>query len=423
MSSDRQAPKALTAGDFPGVKALIERHVAAKDVAGIVVAAAIGDDEPVFISAGETGFASGKPVGPDSIHRIFSQTKPVTGISIMMLIEEGLIGLDQPLGDIIPELANLHVLSNPDAGEVTELKSAPTVRHLLTHTAGFSYALQMDPIGARYRAQGIEPGYRVQAHRTQGAPVLRDTQDFIERLAQLPLSHEPGDIWLYSVSIDILGAIVERVTKKTLGAFFQERIFGPLGMADTGFIVPQDKAKRLVALPERRGEEWIVADDPADSAYTKPAMESGGGALVSTARDYMRFTAMLAGEGETRGVRLLRPDTVRLARSNLMPMGLSMQFFGNVLPGMGHGAAMQVPHYATTMPAGVFGWGGAAGTGMWVDPAHRLHIVLMTQYWPAEINLSLRESPAAAVYADLGLWPAGPRTSLLERRANARLLN
>ena len=122
--------------------------------------------------------------------------------------------------------------------------------------------------------------------------------------------------------------------------------------------------ERLVALPERRGEEWVVADDPADSAYAKPAMEAGGGALVSTARDYMRFTAMLAGEGETRGVRLLRPDTVRLARSNMLPMGLSMQFFGNVLPGMGHGAAMQVPHYATGMPAGVFGWGGAAGFGI-----------------------------------------------------------
>jgi CubicO group peptidase (beta-lactamase class C family) len=422
MSSDSPAPKALTTSDFPGVKALIERHVAAKDVAGIVVAAAIGDDEPAFISAGETGFNTGKAVGPDSIHRIFSQTKPVTGISIMMLIEEGLIGLDQPLGEIIPELANLHVLADPNAGIVREPKVLPTVRHLLTHTAGFSYALQMDPIGARYRAQGIEPGYRVQAHRTEGAPVLRDTQDFIERLSQLPLSYDPGEIWHYSVGIDVLGAIVERISKKTLGAFFAERIFGPLGMVDTGFVVPPEKTKRLVTLPERRGEEWIVADDPADSAYAKPTMESGGGALVSTARDYMRFTAMLAGEGETRGVRLLRPDTVRLARSNMMPMGLSMQFFGNVLTGMGHGAAMQVPHYAAAMPAGVFGWGGAAGTGMWVDPAHKLHIVLMTQYWPAEINLSLRESPANAVYADLGLWPAGPRTSLTERRA-ARVLN
>jgi len=423
MSSDSPAPKALTASDFPGLKALIERHVSARDVAGIVVATAIGDDEPAFISAGETGFNTGKPVGADSIHRIFSQTKPVTGISIMMLIEEGRIGLDQPLGEIIPELANLHVLADPNAGIVREVKVLPTVRHLLTHTAGFSYALQTDPIGARYRAQGIEPGYRVQAHRTEGAPVLRDTQDFIERLSQLPLSCDPGEIWHYSVAIDVLGAIVERVAKQTLGAFFAERIFGPLGMVDTGFIVPADKARRLVALPERNVDgDWIVADDPADSVYTKPAMESGGGALVSTARDYMRFTAMLAGEGETRGVRLLRPDTVRLARTNLMPPGLSMQFFGNVLAGMGHGAAMQVPHYATTMPAGVFGWGGAAGTGMWVDPTHKLHIVLMTQYWPAEINLSLRESPAAAVYADLGLWPVGPRTSLLERRS-ARVLN
>ena len=134
--------------------------------------------------------------------------------------------------------------------------------------------------------------------------------------------------------------------------------------------------------------------------------------MVSTARDYMRFTAMLAGEGETNGVRLLAPETVRLARSNLFPPGVQVQFYGNVLPNLGFGAAMQVTLAPAQMPQGVFGWGGAAGTGMWVDPIHRLHMVLMTQYMPAEINLSLREEPATAAYADLGLWPAGGRTRL-----------
>jgi len=398
---------------FPCVRRLFEGHVAAGDIAGAVLAVAIGDSEPCFVSVGETGMSSGLLVGPDSIHRIYSQTKPVTGVSILILIEEGLIDLDQPIGDILPALADLPVLVAQEGEAVRPARRQPTIRDLLTHTAGFTYALQASPLAARYRSEGIEPGLRISLHRSESPPP-RDLKEMVERLSRLPLARDPGEMFEYSLSIDILGAIVEEVSGQPLDTFFAERIFDPLGMRDTGFIVSPDRLDRLVNLHQRRADgSWQLIDDPADSAYAKAALLSGGGGLVSTARDYIRFTAMLAGEGQTLGVRLLRPETVRLARSNLLPAGIGVQFSGYVLPDMGYGAAMQVLLTANGMPAGVFGWGGAAGTGMWVDPIHRLHMVLMTQYMPAEINLGLRQGPAIAAYRDLELWPEGSRISLI----------
>ncbi len=406
------SPSGFDESMFPGVTALFEQHVGERDVAGAVLSVAVGDEDPCFICVGQTGVDTGRPVRSDSIHRIYSQTKPVTGVAIMMLVEEGLFRLDQPIGELLAPLANLAVLVSDDGDTVRPAARQPTVRDLLTHSAGFSYGLQISPLAARYRALGLEPGVRIAAHRT-GGEEPRNLTHLIELLGTLPLARDPGELFEYSLSIDILGALVERVSGMSLDAFFDKRIFGPLGMVDTGFIVPADKLDRLVNLHQRAPDgTWSLADGPADSAYARSALLSGGGGLVSTARDYARFTAMLANEGESRGVRLLRPETVRLARSNMLPTGLAAQFFGNVLQGIGFGAAMQVALSPMRMPAGVFGWGGAAGTGMWVDPVHRLHIVLMTQYFPPEINLTFRDDPAAAVYADLGLWPEGPHANL-----------
>ena len=397
---------------FPSVRALFETHVAHGDIAGAVLGVALGDSEPCFVCVGQTGMDTGRPVTPDSLHRIYSQTKPITGIAIMMLIDDGLIGLEQPLGELLPAFANLSVLVE-EAGQATRPpKRQPTIRDLLTHTAGFTYHLQSSPLAARYRAMGIEPGLRIAAHQSSREHP-RDLTEMIERLARLPLARDPSEMFEYSLSIDVLGAVIEKASGKTLDRFFEERIFGPLGMGDTSFVVPAEKVHRLVNLHERAPDgSWKLADGPDDSAYARPALLSGGGGLVSTAHDYMRFTAMLAGQGEMRGVRLLKPETARLAASNLFQPGIGIQFFGNKLPDLGFGAAMQVSLAPTRMPAGVFGWGGAAGTGMWVDPIRRLHIVLMTQYWPAEINQTLREAPAVAAYADLGLWPSGGKISL-----------
>ena len=398
---------------FREVAGLFERHVGQGDIAGAVLAVAVGDEEPCFISVGETGFGSGRPVQPDSLHRIYSQTKPITGVATMMLVEEGLIGLDQPIGELLPELAKLDVLVSEEGDDVRPAKRQPVVRDLLTHSAGFSYGQQFSALAARYRELGLMPGDRIEAHRDGAGEDPRDLAHMVELLGTLPLARDPGEMFEYSLSIDVLGALIERVSGRGLDTFFDERILGPLGMVDTSFVVPAEKLDRLVNLHER-GEDgtWRLADGPSDSAYARPALLSGGGGLVSTARDYARFTAMLANEGEYRGTRLLKPETVRLARSNLLPAGLNAQFYGNVLTEVGFGAAMQVNMSASRTPPGLFGWGGAAGTGMWVDPIHRLHVVLMTQYFPPEINLSFREDPVAAVYSDLGLWPAGPKAIL-----------
>jgi len=397
---------------FSAVNSLFERHVSKGDIAGAVLGVAVGDEAPCFICVGETGLGTGQAVRPDSLHRIYSQTKPITGIATMMLIEDGAIGLDQPVGEILPELADLDVLVSDEDDGVRAAARQPVIRDLLTHSAGFSYGLQMSALARRYCELGLMPGDRIEAHRTGGADP-RDLSHMVEILGGLPLARDPGTMFEYSLSIDILGALIERVCGRGLDTVFEERIFGPLGMTDTSFLVPAHKLDRLVNLHER-GEDgtWSLADGAQDSAYARPALLSGGGGLVSTAQDYIRFTAMLANEGEYRGTRLLKPETVRLARSNLLPVGLDVQFYGNVLEDIGFGAAMQVNRSATRLPPGVYGWGGAAGTGMWVDPIHRLHVVLMTQYFPPEINLTFREDPVAAVYADLGLWPAGTKTSL-----------
>ncbi|WP_461159859.1 serine hydrolase domain-containing protein [Sphingobium sp. TomMM35A] len=409
---NQESSRRFDPASFREVTSLFERHIGQGDVAGAVLSVAVGDEDPCFISVGETGFGTGRPVQPDSLHRIYSQTKPITGIATMMLVEEGVIGLDQPIGELLPELAKLDVLVSEEGDAMRPAKRQPVVRDLLTHSAGFSYGLQFSPLAARYRELGLLPGDRISAHR-DGGEDPRDLAHMVELLGTLPLARDPGEMFEYSLSIDVLGALIERVSGRGLDAFFEERIFGPLGMADTSFVVPSDKLDRLVNLHER-GEDgtWRLVDDPADSAYARPALLSGGGGLVSTAQDYARFTAMLANEGEYRGKRLLKPETVRLARSNLLPAGINAQFYGNVMQDVVFGAAMQVNLSASRTPPGLYGWGGAAGTGMWVDPIHRLHVVLMTQYFPPEINLTFREDPVAAVYADLGLWPAGPRAML-----------
>lgn len=397
---------------FREVTSLFERHVGQGDIAGAVLAVSVGAETPCFVCVGETGRGSGRPVQQDSMHRIYSMTKPITGIATMMLAEDGAIGLEQPIGELLPELANLDVLLSDGGDAVRPAKRQPVVRDLLTHSAGFSYGLQMSPLAARYRELGLLPGDRIAAHR-DGGEDPRDLAHMVELLGTLPLARDPGEMFEYSLSIDVLGALIERVSNRGLDVFFEERIFGPLGMIDTSFEVPAEKLDRLVNLHERAEDgTWSLVDGPPDSVYARPALLSGGGGLVSTAQDYARFTAMLANEGEYRGTRLLKSETVRLARSNLLPVGLNVQFFGNVLEDIGFGAAMQVNRSATRLPPGVFGWDGAAGTGMWIDPINRLHVVLMTQYFPPDINLAFRADTASAVYADLCLWPGGPKIVL-----------
>jgi CubicO group peptidase (beta-lactamase class C family) len=316
-----------------------------------------------------------RPLEPDTICRIYSMTKPITVVAALLLWEEGRFGLDDPVGAYLPELAGMPVLRGMDRGVPTLAPSGRpvTIRHLMTHTAGMTY-------GA---FEGDAPGERMYA----AADLLRPDRtlaEMVSALGRLPLLFDPGSRWLYSVSIDVLGRLVEVVSGQPLCAFLQECIFGPLGMVDTGFAAPEPALGRLATLygpAERGGLTPIPAPCGRDFARLEP-MRSGGGGLVGTIVDYGRFAQMLLSGGELHGRRLLAPGTVALMRSNHLPPEAGP--YGNP-PHAGHGFGLGVrvlrdPGLAGQLDGvGSFGWSGLAHTDFWVDPANELVGVFMTQ--------------------------------------------
>ena len=375
------------------------------------------DGGPVhYHCVGELGFQSGAPVDERSIFRIFSMTKPVAGIAAMMLIEDGAMALDQPLAEILPEFRAMRVVVGDDPSDTRPARNPITIRHLLTHTAGFGSAGMT--LGALYLKHGITPGTRERIAGPGELPTPRTLAELGSRLATLPLAAEPGTRFDYSVSLDVLGLAVETVAGMGFDTFLQERLFGPLGMMDTGFSVGADQVDRFADLPEQKGPLWTLADDPRHSRYSRPYFPSGGGGLVSTAHDYARFAAMLLNEGELDGVRVLKPETVRQAKSNLLPAGVERIELplGQPLAGAGFGAGMSVQvepgrdtdgmfAWPGAVPAGVFGWPGAAGTAAWIDPTARFFLVFLTQYWPSWLNPQMRPELIAAAYRDIERQP------------------
>ncbi|MDG2521901.1 serine hydrolase [Caulobacter segnis] len=323
---------------------------------------------------GKADLTTGAPLKADTIYRIYSQTKPVTGVAMMMLYEEGKWSLDDPITKFLPELANLKVFKGvgADGKTITEPAKRPaTMRELMSHQAGFAYGLQVDnPVDKAYRDSGL-----------LGSPT---PEAFLKTLAALPLMGQPGEQWKYSVAVDLQGLIVERLSGKKLGAFMQERIFAPLGMVDTGFWLPAEKQGRLASL-------YLV--NPADKKVVpaqgfmvldvtkQPAVESGGGGLVSTTADYAKFSQMLLNGGELGGKRLLKPETVKLMRTNhLTEASLAKLPLG---PGVGFGldfaTVMDPAKAGTPMGKDTYSWGGAAGTWFWIDPTNDLFVLGMIQ--------------------------------------------
>jgi CubicO group peptidase (beta-lactamase class C family) len=249
-------------------------------------------------------------------------------------------------------------------------------------------------------------------------PTPTSLAEFGARLATLPLAADPGTRFDYSHAIDLLGLVIETVSGMPFEAFLKARLFDPLGMVDSGFSIAPHQVPRFADLPEKKGVMWTLADDPAYSRYARPYYPAGGGGMVSTAHDYARFAAMLLNEGALDGVRVLKPETVRLARSNLLPPEVTHCDLplGQTLSNIGFGAAMAVSlgqsrrtgggfDWPGDVPAGVFGWPGAAGTACWMDPERRFLLVWMVQYWPSWLNGELRPDVIAAAYADLGVAP------------------
>lgn len=368
---DAHLARYVDAGKLPGTSVLVARHgkVAHLGVHGL------------------RDVEAGLPYDLDTIVRIYSMTKPVTSVAIMMLIEEGLLELTTPVDTIIPSFAAARVyVGGPAAKPVTAPASARMrLWHLLTHTAGLTYGFHhMHVVDEIYRAHGFE----------WGQPAHLDLAGVCDAYASMPLAFEPGAEWLYSVATDVLGRIVEVVSGLSLPEFFASRIFGPLGMVDTGFSVPEADQARLAAL-------YVPLDgalhryDAFGRAATRPVGDapSGGGGLVSTLGDYHRFADMLRGRGETGGVRLLGSRTVDAMATNYLPGGQDLRTFGRPLfaeslfDGVGFGLGFSVvldPAAAKVLTSpGEYGWGGAASTAFWVDPVEDLTLVFLTQLLPS----------------------------------------
>ncbi len=347
--------------------------------------------------AGMADRERGLPMAEDTVVRIYSMTKPLTSVAVMMLYEEGRFQLDTPVSRFLPEFAEMRVASGEDPARTVAAERPITIRDLLTHTSGLTYGfMQATPVDALYREHGVD----FQLSEDSLAAV-------VARAAALPLLAQPGQAWNYSIATDVLGHLVAVLSGQPFEAFLQERVIGPLGMADTGFSVPGAAMPRFAAL-YKRGEDGRAAllDDPQTSRFGQPrAIASGGGGLVSTAGDYLRFCRMMLGLGELDGVRLLGRKTVALMTSNhlgddMAAMGQA-RFSESRYEGIGFGLGFSVmldPARAQILGSpGEYAWGGAASTAFWIDPAEELAVVLLTQLLPSS-TYQLRQELRVLTY-------------------------
>jgi len=322
-----------------------------------------------FDVAGKRDVESGAPLQKDSIFRIYSMSKPITGVAMMLLFEEGKWQLNDPVSKHIPEFANLKVAKvNPQNGSVTQV--APdhpmTMRELMSHSGGLTYGV--------FGSTAVDKMY------TDVNVLDRDAtlQAMIDKLGKIPLLHQPGERWHYSVSVDVQGYLVEKLSGQPFPEFLKQRIFEPLGMKDTAFYVPADKMNRFVSFYTYDKDRKFVAHPGVPDFSKPPGAPSGGGGMVSTAMDYMRFCQMLLNGGELDGHRLLSPLSVQLMRSNVLPA--SARTMG---PGTGFGldfAVVEDPVAAGGYGGeGTFYWGGYAGTWFWIDPVYNMIVVGMIQ--------------------------------------------
>lgn len=363
------------------------------------------DGQPVHYARLGTMGEDKRPLRDDALFRIASMTKPVTSIAFMQLVEQCKVALEEPVTRVFPEFANLSVYAG-GGGSIPFAPGAPAhpmrFVDLLTHMSGLTYGLQ--------NRNNIDAVYR--EHNFDFARDHHDSDGFIEKLASLPLEFAPGQGWNYSVSTDVLGIAVERISGMRLGDYFEKHVFGPLRMADTRFGVAEGQAERLVdAYGYRPGKSPQMINAGATSSLNRPgSFDSGGGGLVGTIADYHRFATMLLNGGELDGARILSPKTVRLMRTNHLPGNadltqMSSSLFSeanNAGTGFGLGFAMVVDPAKTLMPSsmGEFYWGGAYSTAFFVDPVERITCVFMTQLYPSS-TYPIRRQLKTLIYSAL----------------------
>lgn len=360
VSLSPAAEAGVSAAGLETLTAEMQALVDSGQLAGAVTLLARNGKVVHFEPYGVQDVSTGAPVTRDTIWRIASMTKPVTGVAMMMLWEEGKWAMDDPVAKHIPEFEGLQVAT---AGGGTEPQARPmTMAQLMSHTAGFD-------VSAGYEDQGLQDA---------------DLAAMITKLAALPLAVQPGTDWRYGPSVNIQGYLVEKLSGQRLDAFFQSRIFDPLKMVDTGFHVDRAKLSRVSAV-HTYGPDGRVrpAEGVGPAPTSAPRFLSGSGGLFSTAEDYWRFSQMLLNGGELDGARLLKPETVELMRTNVLAEGVKVDLYGPSQEGVGFGMdfAVILDPAAAGTPQGVnsYYWGGAFGTWFWIDPTHDLVFVGMIQ--------------------------------------------
>ena len=369
--------------------AAMAKIVADQDVAGMVWLLARNGEVATFETAGLARVDDQAPMTMDSLFRIYSMTKPVTGVALMMLHEQGLWEFDDPVSKHAPELAGLQIMSSYDEDGNMELVAPtrePTMRELLNHSAGYGYGLSgNDPVNTAFRDLGVLAS--------------EDLDDLIAKVSEIPLLFEPGERWSYSISVDIQGYIVQRLSGMRFGDFLEQNIFAPLAMSDTRFFVKAEDVDRFAEVHNWDSERNRLVQRPHRSdrpSYLDPErLESGGGGLVSSTHDYARFLQMLVNEGELEGERLLTPESIRIMRTNSLRDDLNLRgsLTSEGQPGQGFGVDFAVitdPEKAGSRNSpGTYYWGGAAGTWFWVDPVEDM-------FWLGMIQAQGATRPGAA---------------------------
>ena len=367
--ADRVLQRYVDAGRIPGYHLVVARR-------GHVVHTALG---------GYRDVEAGQPAAEDTLWRIYSMTKPLTSVAVMMLVEEGAVQLTDPVSQFLPAFAEPRVyVAGSDLAPSTVPATEPIrIWHLLTHTAGLTYDFhRAHPVDAMLRARGFD----------WGSPPGTTLEGAVDAWAALPLLFQPGSEWNYSLATDVLGRLIEVVSGQGLDEFFAARITGPLGMTDTSFQVRPEDVGRLATLytPTPTGMQAMPRPGPEG---LNPTMLSGGGGLISTAADYHRFVQCLARGGELDGVRLLGPRTLDYMTRNHLPGGADLEHYGRrvfaetpqtgVGFGLGFGVVIDPAGVKGLASYGEYSWGGAASTAFWVDPVEDLTVVLMTQLLPS----------------------------------------
>jgi CubicO group peptidase (beta-lactamase class C family) len=401
LPSASPAAEGFSADKLQALHAAMHKVVDDKALAGITTMVVRHGKIVDFDAYGVQSLKTGVPMKADTLFRIYSQSKPITGVAMMILFEQGKWKLDDPVSKYVPEFAHLKVFKGlDDKGQpiLEDAKRSPTMRELMTHTAGFGYGLSKEHwVDRQFQARHVLESDGLQA--------------MINKIAAIPLISQPGTEWRYSAAVDIQGYIVEKLSGQPLGVFMKQHIFDPVGMKDTGFLVPGDKLARLATSYGVNPVTHGLGDASAyiDDVSHPPHMESGGGGLISSSGDYARFAQMLLNGGALDGARILKPATVDLMRSNQLPASLRVDsngsgraFFNDAVGfGLDFMVVMDPKKAKSAAGRGTYSWGGAAGTWFWIDPQNDVVFLGVIQRFGGVGGIDLRGMSSELTYSAL----------------------